>query len=448
MRIISLISGLMLLTLTISAEEITTNNLLDKNFDAGSWSGSADGRHGSNVIAAEHDTYIQSNDISVKNDAGLTELQMQNGFTTNHQFEYWHWNTYESNVKSTVTITGANGETTTQIRNYASDSCGSNNCGSFSVGSDTNIVLRNVQTDYDLSVRYDFTDSSNATNSHYGVDLKEPSLTLTYESQPVELEVQNTIQDLFEDFKIEEDLKFEEKFKMVEFKEEPMVMKIKEEPIIEEFFEIMSIPQDKPKMKEPKEIIEQPIMAEKPKEKITTDQLIANAKKEEIPKETIEEEIVEEDEKFTKVNSEISQKEKSEETKKEVATEEPKEKIKTKIASTKTNKKKLKIHEVMANVDAQVKDISKNLIIKNIIKLDAMQENQASLLVYNNAIFYQSKDIYLQQLDIFDNRDIYVTVNLTKYIDNDIMQIKIKKLNDIQYKKRMLLLELQELKNG
>jgi hypothetical protein len=450
MRYTALISLLIILihTTSIKSEVITTNNLLDKNFDAGSWSGSADGRHGSNVIAAEHDTYIQSNDISVKNDANLTELQLQNGFTANHQFEYWHWNTYESNVKSTVTITGADGETTTQIRNYASDSCGSNNCGSFSVGSDTNIVLRNVQTDYNLSVRYDFTDTSNATNTHYGVDLKEPSLTLTYQSQPVELEVQNTIQDLFEDFKIEEDLKFEEKFKMVEFKEKPMVMEIKEEPIIKEFFEVMSIPKEKPKMKEPKEIIEQPMMAEKPKEEITTDQLIANAKKEEMPKETIEEEVVEEDDKFTKVNSEISQKEKGEETKKEVATEEPKEKIKTKIASTKTNKKKLKIHEVMANVDAQVKDISKNLIIKNIIKLDAMQENQASLLVYNNAEFYQSKDIYLQQLDIFDNRDIYVTVNLTKYIDNDIMQVKIKKLNDIQYKKRILLLELQELKNG
>ena len=450
MRYTALISLLIMLihTTSIKSEVITTNNLLDKNFDAGSWSGSADGRHGSNIIAAEHDTYIQSNDISVKNDANLTELQLQNGFTANHQFEYWHWNTYESNVKSTVTITGADGETTTQIRNYASDSCGSNNCGSFSVGSDTNIVLRNVQTDYDLSVRYDFTDTSNATNTHNGVDLKEPSLTLTYQSQPVELEVQNTIQDLFEDFKIEEDLKFEKKFKMVEFKEKPMVMEIKEEPIIEEFFEVMSIPKEKPKMKEPKEIIEQPMMAEKPKEEITTDQLIANAKKEEMPKETIEEEVVEEDEKFTKVNSEISQKEKGEETKKEVATEEPKEKIKTKIASTKTNKKKLKIHEVMANVDAQVKDISKNLIIKNIIKLDAMQENQASLLVYNNAEFYQSKDIYLQQLDIFDNRDIYVTVNLTKYIDNDIMQVKIKKLNDIQYKKRILLLELQELKNG
>jgi hypothetical protein len=47
--------------------------------------------HGSNVIASEHNTYIQSNDISLKNDAGLTELQIQNGYTTNHEFEYWHW---------------------------------------------------------------------------------------------------------------------------------------------------------------------------------------------------------------------------------------------------------------------------------------------------------------------------------------------------------------------
>ena len=102
----------------------------------------------------------------------------------------------------------------------------------------------------------------------------------------------------------------------------------------------------------------------------------------------------------------------------------------------------------MAKIDVKVKNPVKNLELKNIVKLDAMQENQASLLMYNNAIFYKSKDIYLEQLNIFDNRDIYVTVNLTKYIDNDIMQIKIKKLNDIQYKKRMLLLEIQELKNG
>ena len=240
MRTILLISGLILSTLitSIKSEEITTKNLLDTNFDNGSWSGTADGRHGSTVIAAEHDTYIQSNDVSVKNDANLTEVQLQNGFTTNHQFEYWHWNTYESNVKSTVTITGADGETTTQIRNYNSSSCGSVNCGSFSSGSDTYTVLSNLQTDYDLSVRYDFTDSSNATNNHYGVDLKQPSLTLTYESDPIVIEniVEQELIDLFEDFNPEDNFVIEETFEVVEFKEDPIYMN---EPVMEEIIEFL-----------------------------------------------------------------------------------------------------------------------------------------------------------------------------------------------------------------
>ena len=460
MRTILLISGLILSTLTISAEEITTNNLLNQNFDSNSWSGTADGRHGSTVIAAEHDTYIESEDISVKNDAGLTELQMQNGFTTNHEFQYWHWNTYESNVKSTVTITGADGETTTQIRNYASDSCGSNNCGSFSGGSDTNIVLRNVQTDYDLSVRYDFTDSSNATNSHYGVDLKEPSLTITYESQPIELKVQDIIQDLFEDFTLKEDLKFEEKFEMVEFKEEPMVMEIMEEPIMEEFFEIMSMPEEQPKMEEPTEMLEEPMIAEEPKEEMITEQLIAEAK-EEMPQEMTEEmpeEVVEQEEEIKEemteeiieeapeqMAEETTEEEMIEETPEESTEEQPKEKVKTKVASKKT--KKPKLDKIMAKVDEQIKDNAKNLAIKNIIKLDAMTSDQVSLNTYNIE-FYTPKDIYLNQIDIFDNRSIYANVDLVKYTDNDIMEIKIKKLNEIKYKKRILLLELQELKNG
>jgi len=460
MRTILLISGLILSTLTISAEEITTNNLLNQNFDSNSWSGTADGRHGSTVIAAEHDTYIESEDISVKNDAGLTELQMQNGFTTNHEFQYWHWNTYESNVKSTVTITGADGETTTQIRNYASDSCGSNNCGSFSGVSDTNIVLRNVQTDYDLSVRYDFTDSSNATNSHYGVDLKEPSLTITYESQPIELKVQDIIQDLFEDFTLEEDLKFEEKFEMVEFKEEPMVMEIMEEPIMEEFFEIMSMPEEQPKMEEPTEMMEEPMIAEEPKEEMITEQLIAEAK-EEMPQEMTEEmpeEVVEQEEEIKEemteeiieeapeqMAEETTEEEMIEETPEESTEEQPKEKVKTKVASKKT--KKPKLDKIMAKVDEQIKDNAKNLAIKNIIKLDAMTSDQVSLNTYNIE-FYTPKDIYLNQIDIFDNRSIYANVDLVKYTDNDIMEIKIKKLNEIKYKKRILLLELQELKNG
>ena len=212
MRYTALISLLIMLihTTSIKSEVITTNNLLDKNFDNGSWTGTADGRHGSNVIASEHDTYIQSDDISLKNDANLTELQIQNGYTTNHEFEYWHWNTYDSSVKSTVTITGANGETTTQIRNYNSSSCGSFNCGDYVTGSDTYTVFSNLQTDYDLSVRYDFTDSSNATENHYGVDLREPSLTVTYESNPFVLneDIRDEIKNVLEEFKLEKSFNF------------------------------------------------------------------------------------------------------------------------------------------------------------------------------------------------------------------------------------------------
>jgi len=54
----------------------------------------------------------------------------------------------------------------------------------------------------------------------------------------------------------------------------------------------------------------------------------------------------------------------------------------------------------------------------------------------------------LNQIEIFDNRSIYANIDLVKYTANDIMGIKIKKLNEIKYKKNILLLEIQELKNG
>ena len=128
----------------------------------------------------------------------------------------------------------------------------------------------------------------------------------------------------------------------------------------------------------------------------------------------------------------------------------------TEIVSTKSNtkqksiqsKKTINISKVMAKVDAQVKDIAKNLAIKNIIKLDAMTDDQASLNVYSNKEFYIPKDIYLDQLNIFDPRLIYDNVRLTNYIVNDKVFIKEQKLNDINIKKQRILIELQELKNG
>jgi hypothetical protein len=102
----------------------------------------------------------------------------------------------------------------------------------------------------------------------------------------------------------------------------------------------------------------------------------------------------------------------------------------------------------MDKVDKDIKDISKNLAVKNIIKMEAMTSEQASLNAYQNTLFYKPKDIYLDQLNIFDNRQIYPNTNLASYTQNDKIEIKAKKLNEIKIKKQRLLMELEALKNG
>jgi hypothetical protein len=103
---------------------------------------------------------------------------------------------------------------------------------------------------------------------------------------------------------------------------------------------------------------------------------------------------------------------------------------------------------VMAKVDAKVKDISKNLVIKNLIKLDIMVSDQISLEEYNDVDFYISKDIYVNQIPLFDNRKIYNDITLVSYVNSDPIEIKTRKLQEIHLKKRELILKLQELQNG
>ena len=103
--------------------------------------------------------------------------------------------------------------------------------------------------------------------------------------------------------------------------------------------------------------------------------------------------------------------------------------------------------KVMDKVDKDIKDISKNLQIKNIIKLDAMMSEQASLDSYDIP-FYKSKDIYMDQLQIEDMRQLYTDVSLNNYIANDPVVIMENKLRDIETKKQLLIIELEALKNG
>jgi len=77
-----------------------------------------------------------------------------------------------------------------------------------------------------------------------------------------------------------------------------------------------------------------------------------------------------------------------------------------------------------------------------------MTSEQASLNAYANTTFYKPKNIYLDQLNIFDNRQIYPNTNLASYTQNDKIDIKARKLGEINLKKQQLLNELEILKNG
>ena len=182
------------------------------------------------------------------------------------------------------------------------------------------------------------------------------------------------------------------------------------------------------------------------------------------PTEMAEEEMIEEEP--TEMAEEESVEEKP--TKMVQAKDEKKKEVKEKKLVSKTPKKstvqtkKIKeqkaiqqkkalvknLAKVMDKVDKDIKNISKNLQIKNIIKLQAMTSQQESLDQYQATSFYKPKDIYLDQLNLIDNRIIYADKSLATYIQNDKMEIKARKLQEIRSRKQQILIELEVLKNG
>jgi outer membrane biosynthesis protein TonB len=303
--------------------------------------------------------------------------------------------------------------------------------------------------------------------------------------------MEEVIEEEFEEMTFEPMLIVMEEMPMEEIMEEEMI--IEEMPMEEEistsFFSMM-LPQEEEIYEETEEIIasflpmvsqeeetfteekiieEEEIMEEEPKtmahgfpqeEKVMEEEMI-----EEEPEEMVEEEVMEEE------TTEMAEEEAVEEepTKMvEANNEEEKEEIKEEKSNSETPKKSTvqtkklakqkkiqqkkaivkNLDRIMDKVDKDIKDISKNLAVKNIIKMEAMTSEQASLNAYANTAFYKPKDIYLDQLNIFDNRQIYPNTNLASYTQNDKIEIKAKKLQEINSRKQQLLMELEILKNG
>ena len=282
-------------------------------------------------------------------------------------------------------------------------------------------------------------DSPNSTSplgpNLLGAELKATLLDILY--SPLPPAIKNEIDDVFEDIgdefeeiekiveefffeeekiEMEEEIKMEESFTIAMKEEE----KFEEEPIFEEF--VMLEEEEKEE--------EEPIM-----------EMIETFTEEESEEEKTVSEMLQEG--FEEEQKENEQEESNSETTETAdATEEDGgEQKEVQQKETKT----VGLAEVLDKIDEQVKDIDKNLQLKNLVKLKVM--SSGNLLEAYNIPFYEPRIIYEEQAQIQDNRIIY-DIDLVQYKQNDPITQKKQRLNIILQERQNLISELEALQNG
>ena len=444
-----LIAFLFLFTIA-QAEEITTGNLITNgNFETGNangWTTSGDvqvlndccelNNVPSNYDLEFGDSGSINQDFNLSSDT-ITQNMLDNGITLNSTIEVqngecavagcWGGQGNADTFTNQLTIKDSDGNVLASNTNIRTDTTGINGANFTDTliytGTGSNVGNINISAS-----------DANAPASLGGPNVDNISVTMTYDTSVIPTTIVEEIEDIFESVEeVFEELEFvsiEELFEeLITFFEEPAV----EMEVVEEFeevtFESASMMVEEMPMEE--EIMEEEMIEEEMVEEFTEEEVVEEAptKMAEAPNE--KEEIKEE-----KPNSETT---KTAEVKNENNTKQKNIQSKEAIKGN--------LVKIMDKVDKDIKDISKNLQIKNIIKLDAMASDQASLDLYN-VPFYKSKDIYLDQLQIQDLRQVYENTTLSSYISTDPIAIVNEKLNQINLKKQQILIELEQLKNG
>ena len=297
-------------------------------------------------------------------------------------------------------------------------------------------------------------DSPNSTNplgpNLLGAELKATLLDILY--SPIPEDIKNEIVDIFDDLgeefneieQIVEEFFFEEKIEMKEeiSMEEPVMvmMEIQEEEKFEEtpvFEEMVLMEEESKEEEEPAMEMMTQLLTEEKEEKEDLDNSTEEGIIEVVEEESNEEEKNEQPEEVTEEESN------SETTETANASKENSTKQKS-VQSKET--KQVSHSDILAKIDEKIKDIGKNLELKNLITFKAMSESEILLDQYNIP-FYKPKDIYVDQVDMSDDRSIYANVNLNKYTQADPIATRVNKINELQNERQQLLIELEVLKN-
>ena len=411
---------LFLIAWAVQAYDQTTDNLLSPNFTDGSWTGTnVDHRHGDQVIAGVDGEYVES---SINLNDYLTKEEINGGFSSTLGADIWFWNSITQNVIMKQTLIDDNGVSITQQRQI-DGSCTTFNGCTYDTYTDTIIVNGNSQQDYEITARFEFNESSNST-AHYGADLRNPSLTVSYyenftQPEPIEL-----------DTKWEDTLEKEYKMDYVveEFKLDDFIF-LKEDT---EMFILEETTEELDKEFEEVEILQAfggPEIVEEPKEQEDKEIDSTVAIQDDAMEEVMEDEPKQTEKTF--VATDGQQLESKPSSNEQVAVD---------------------VQDVQTQVAVKIKGIDKQLAATNIMGAQLIEAQQVDLSSYNKS-YTDNRKIYegntyedLRTLDeyskkIYNDNTKFVAISM-----NDPVRKYQEKLRDATIKRQMAERELRQLR--
>ena len=411
---------LFLIAWAVQAYDQTTDNLLSPNFTDGSWTGTnLDLRHGDQVIAGFDGGYVES---SINLNDYLTKEEINGGFSSTLGADIWFWNSNTQNVIMKQTLIDDNGVSITQQRQI-DGSCTTFNGCDYSNYTDTIIVGGNSQQDYEVTARFEFNESSNST-AHYGADLRNPSLTVSYyenftQPEPIELDTKwkDTLEEEYKMDYVVEEFKLDD-FIFLKEDTEMFILEETTEELDKEFEEV--------------EILQAfggPEIVEEPKEQEDKEIDSTVAIQDDAMEEVMEEQPEQTEETFVATDGQQLESEPS--SNEQVAVD---------------------VQDVQTQVAVKIKAIDKQLAATNIIGAQLMEAQQVDLSSYNKS-YTDNRKIYegntyedLRTLDeyskkIYNDNTKFVAISM-----NDPVRNYQEKLRDATIKRQMAERELRQLR--